>query len=724
MFTPLTGCTPWLICFKAASMVGGRDNVYAKLCLRAIGMLMLFLGPVVVNAADLRWDGEANDGLWQNPLNWSSNTLPGSNDDLIFDNTNIPGSYMVTLGPGAGPVNIRSLHISPSASNTITVIVPQSNVETPALACSGTVFGLVLEAGAIFINESGASAGTTMEIADSIRINNGGRYIHRTPRSHAETVRSLSRSPGTERGEFEFNIPVASSTISLSGQVFGKLRLSPGRGGTINYTGTGTNSLTIRSDLEIMPGVNLSLNLEGKLLIGGDLLHNGGIFNLGSTARHLVLELEGHFRQSASAITTESGTAQPEIVLHGNTVQELEIKGSVNNEVSFRINNPAGVILHHDLSVAYKLKLENGVLTTNEYMVTLQPACQLEVGPETNGCFVNGKIEKKGLINASFYFPVGKSGTRRWVKLHEATGDFIIEYIRSDPRTISSIFGAGISHISSLEYWTIQSNGVNPNAIVELAFDLINSGAITDLGNLRVAQLNGQSWIDAGNSATTGTAGSSGSVSSMMQTWTGSLPRLYVLASSAANQNPLPISWKNVGVFVVRDMIRLEWSSGGENVAYYKVEKSADGLSFVLRDIVPSKVGSAIYQYTEKVEGMIPFFYRVVMMKHDSSQATSKVMKIDPGLGSSATPRAGAQSATVFLSKSILKLGFLEPRDLSCVVTIFDISGRLLFKARVQINSSSILLPVKLYALRGQNLFINLREDNGNNFTLKTVVQE
>jgi hypothetical protein len=721
---------------------------YLKVLIKSFQSLILIFAFFPVRATELRWDGDANDGLWQNPLNWSSNILPGLNDDIVFDNTFITSPYVVSLGPGTGPVNLRSLRITPSGSNNITVIISPTNVENPALKCSGTVFGLVMDPGAIFINESGASSGSTIEIADSIRINNGGRYVHRTARSHAETVRSLSRAPGTEQGEFEFHIPVASSTISLSGQVFGRLRLSPGPNGIINYTGTGTNGLTIRSDLEIMPGVNLSLNLEGRLAIGGNLVHNGGILNLASTARKLVMELGGHFHQAASAITTETGTAQPEIVLNGNKTQELEIKGNIINEVSLKINNPAGVVLLHRLSLPYKLNLENGILTTNEHMVTLQSACQLEIAPQANNCFINGKLEKKGLVNASFQFPVGKNGARRWVQLHEATGDFVIEYMHSDPRVFSSSFGDGISHISALEYWSISGNGINASsARIELSFDHVNSGGVTDLSNLRVAWLNGQSWQDAGNSATTGTAGSSGSVSSQVQNWLGNQQLLYALASNTAIQNPLPITWKSFSGFFFQGLTRLEWIAGEETVAYYKVERSADASSFRLRDIVRAKAGSAVHQYSERVQttdimqgtdlmpgadifpgtgivpGSTPLFYRVVMIKDDSTQSTSKTIRIEPGGGSRLVSGNRPKPATVFLSASVLKVDFLLSSDAIYVLTIIDVSGRVIYRAKAQMNRGSILLPVNLPGTRGTNVFIKLSCDNGNMFTLKAMVQ-
>ena len=736
------------ICMRAAKLCVKRAKLCTKdmkLWLKGINLcilcnkgsklkkgftwIILVLVSIGGRAAELRWDGEANDGLWQNPTNWSSNTLPVNDDDVVFDNSSITGSYVVMLGPGNGLISIRSLRITPSGVNTITFTIPVSNVEAPALRCSGAIYGLVLDPGGVLINESGASAGVTIEVADSIRINNGGRYIHRTARSHAETVRSLSRAPGTEEGEFEFNIPVASSTISLSGQVFGRLRLSPGPNGLINYTGTGTNGLTIRSDLEIMPGVNLSLNLEGILIIRRNLIHNGGVLNLASTARKLSVELGGHFQQSTSAITTESGTAQPEIILVGNSLQELAIQGNITNEVGVKIKNPGGVVLKSSLSLPYKLSLENGIVTTNEYQITLQSACLLEVPVLNSTAFVNGKIEKKGLANASFFFPVGKNGTRRWLQIHEATGDFVVEYIRSDPRAICLNFGDGISHVSSLEYWSITNSGSTANALVELSFDNVNSGGITDLGNLRVAWLNANTWQDAGNSATTGSAGSSGSVSSRMQNWPNNQTVLYSLASNTASQNPLPLLWKSFSAIKAGESVRLEWIAESLTSTYFQVEKSYNGSSFSYLDIVRSKDGSGSYNYTDRSNSTdrlgrsLTWFYRVVMVNHDSTRASSKIIKVERGQGFFTTSGTGQLATSIFLSATILKIDFHDLREEQYVISIIDVAGRILFRDRLKVKDGKLSLPVNLAIVKQMNLFIHLQADNGNSFTLKAMVQ-
>ncbi|RYY19950.1 MAG: hypothetical protein EOO04_20965 [Chitinophagaceae bacterium] len=690
--------------------------------------LPMFFTLVCSNAAELHWDGEGNDGLWQNAINWSTNTMPAIGDEVVFDNLYQSGSYSVTIATGSGLISPGSIRITPSGANSITLIIPASNTEAPALRCSGAIYGLVLDRGAIFVNESGAAAGATVEISDSIRINNGGRYIHRTPRSHAETIRSLSRAPGTEVGEFEFGIPVASSTISLSGQVFGRLRLGAGPNGSINYTGTGTNGLTIRSDLEILPGVNLTLNLEGTMLIRQNLIHDGGVLNLGSTARKLVVEVGGNILQSATSIITESGMARPEITLSGNSIQELNIRGNITNEVGLNVNNAAGVILRSDLSLPYKLKLENGCIKTDEHLLSLQTQALLEVSAVNSASFVNGRLEKKGLVNATFMFPVGSGETRRWLQLHSATGDFTAEYIRADPRLLSSDYGIGIAHVSSIEYWKITGSGPAPGAIVELSFDNVNSGGITDLDNLRVAWLNSTNWQSAGNTGTTGSAGSAGSVSSTMQVWASGQAVQYSLASNAANQNPLPIVWKNFRAIANGEVVKLEWMAESETGLYYQLEKSFDGVLFSYVNNVHSKYGVSNYYYTDRVEtidrGLNPtqLFYRISMIKPDSSRSLSKIVRVQFDNDIIITPRNLQYNPTTFLSSGLLKMNFPDLRNIQYVLTIVDISGRVLYKGMISVINGKVYTRISLGVLSNMPVFIQLRDRIGNKFTQKIMV--
>ncbi len=132
-------------------------------------------------------------------------------------------------------------------------------------------------------------------VADSIRINNDGRFIINTPRAHATNVDRLSVATGTEKGIVEFDIPDASTTISLSGRTYGKLVLkATAFGRSLNYTAAGTSKVIIRSDLEIGDSVNFNLNFSDTILIKGNLIQGAAVFNLGNTTKNIVVGISGN----------------------------------------------------------------------------------------------------------------------------------------------------------------------------------------------------------------------------------------------------------------------------------------------------------------------------------------------------------------------------------------------------------------------------------------------
>ncbi|HMF71928.1 MAG TPA: hypothetical protein VK616_10660 [Flavitalea sp.] len=668
--------------------------------------------------AQLKWDGEANDGLWTNAINWAGNILPGPDDEILMDNTFLSDYYEVSLGTGITVIKVRSIKISPSPGKTIQLIVPVTSTAAPALHCTGSVYGLILDPGAIFINASGAGAGATLEVSDSIRINNGGRFIHRTPRSHAANISVLSRDAGTEYGEFEFNIPVASTTISVSGQVFGRLRIVSGSGGTINYTGTGTNGLTVRSDLEIGVGVNLNFNLEGTLLIGRHLIQSGGMINLGSTARKLITLVKGNVHQASSAIITETGTANPEFILAGTINQEVDIQGNLLNDINFKIDNSAGVLLKHSLTLQHNLELKNGIVTTGENTLTLAPGCLLVKPANLKNSFVNGRLKKEGLVNEDFVFPVGRDGILRWMALKKATGNFSIEFFKSDPRLLGSNLSAGLAHISSLEFWSVHVTGANAQAEIELSFDNVNSGGVTDLSLLRIAKLKAGAWLNSGNTFTSGSPGSDGSVvSNTISEWTLSEPDVVTLASSAATQNPLPVVWQMILAKRINNAVLLEWKTDLPSASYYELIKSTDGSSYERTGIVFTKPYTSVYTFIDRQPTTGPGFYKVILVTNDSARLSSKVLSVEPLL---------KQEQGAFKVQSTeweLKFVFASNLESDYHLNIFDLSGRLIQQSFIQVTGNSATVEIRCKLLKYQFIIVHLIDALGKQRTLKVRVQ-
>lgn len=506
-----------------------------------LSFLILFLFSSSVVTAQVKWDGGGGNNQWADPLNWTGNNTPVATDEVILDNSVITGNYIVELPPTA--VTVKSITISPASEKNIELQLPSTNTNVPGLTITGPGYGLIIYSGGVFKNSSGASSGTPLSVSDSIRINNGGRLIHNTARGHATNVDRLSAAPGTEKGIVELDIPDPSTTISLSGRTYGTLLLKAvAAGGTLNYTAAGTNRVKIRGDLEIGAGVNINLNFSDTIFIEGNLIQHASVFNLGNTARNVVLALTGNISQAAGGTITETGTGQQQLLLSGRAEQKIDIQGQILNDVAFIKNGNAHARLISPLSLPFKLGLVKGnIISSNAALLTLSNNCIVEADSLSDNSFIDGPLKKEGLNNGNFLFPVGKSNSMRWLALNLATGNFIVEYVKANPALIDNNIGSGLHHISQLEYWNISADN-NASATVKLSFNSPHSGGVTNLDHLRVSRLQAGIWTDAGNTDFRGAAGSNGWVSSFAAGGFSAEGNLFALASTNGQENPLPIS--------------------------------------------------------------------------------------------------------------------------------------------------------------------------------------
>src|SRR5262245_35824976 len=111
-----------------------------------------------------KWDG-GGDGLsWSDALNWVGDIVPGPSDNVLLDNSIVPGTYTVNLPPGVVVITINSLIISPTLPSTITLLLPASNMANPGLNITGSGDALILNQNAVLKNASGASTGGGLNI--------------------------------------------------------------------------------------------------------------------------------------------------------------------------------------------------------------------------------------------------------------------------------------------------------------------------------------------------------------------------------------------------------------------------------------------------------------------------------------------------------------------------------------------------------------------------------
>ena len=525
----------------------------------------------------LKWDGEASDGLWSTALNWIGDQIPGSNDDVLLDHSIITTDYTITLPSGNSLTVVRSLVIAPIPGKKIEVILPVGNTAVPAFTANRPGYGLEIHEGGTFRNSSGASSGTPVEIADSIKIYNGGRFLHNTARAHAANVAVLSRAPGTELGIFEFDVPGgAGYTVSIAGRVYGSMVLSAtAAGGAKSYTSTGMTAIHVNGHLKINSGANYSLNFNSPFTVHGDFIHLGNILDLsaGMHSNQLVLLRD----MNVLGTVTESGTGAPAIEWKGSSNQNISTTGTISQSVTCRLINPAGITLLTPFSVSHRLEFVAGKIRTSPVNILVIRDDAVCSGSSMNS-FVEGPVRKFG--DDDFEFPVGRQNDYAPVTISGTGGDpgdsFEAEYLYGNP---SLIFGSAkedppIVRISELEYWKLER--ISGTVAKRVTLSVRTYSQATLLEKLVVSRwdIPGSIWKSEGNTSYNGISMgtiTSGDVQSF---------GVFTLGSTVANQNPLPTSIYKFDIFgdgqdVIMDVnIRADGPVG--NLELYRSQNNKD----------------------------------------------------------------------------------------------------------------------------------------------------
>lgn len=591
---------------------------------------LIFLIAVFVSGplqAQRIWDGGGGNDQWNDPLNWSGNTLPLPADDVVLDHSIITGTYVVVL-PGRA-VTVRSIVIDPGGSNEIQLVLPPENKDVPGLTLTGSGYSLVINNKGIFRNASGASSGTPLSVADSIRINNGGRFIHNTPRAHAANTDKLSTAPGTEDGIFEFDIPDPSTTISLSGKKYGRLILSAAAaGGSLNYTAAGTNRVILRGGLEIGDGVIFNLNFSDTIFVRKDFVERNAVFDLGTTARSVVFAVEGDVSLQGGGMITATGTGGQQILFLSNSSQLIAIEGQLGANIGLVKDGPATATLSKALMVPASLEMRNGKIISSEAaMLQIASGSRVIADSLSGNSFVEGPVLKQALAGEYFLFPVGANDRMRWLAVSGLNGDVKVEYVRDNPRDIGSNYAAGIDHISGTEYWKIDGN-INDGSF-RLSFNDPQSGGVTDLSSLRVARWNNNLWENAGNEDFRGAPGSNGWVSSIAASGFSAGEHLFALASAIGQENPLPLSLSAFTVHTISRGLLFKWTcESPEEAEGFLLQRGDAQKQFeTIRQVIATNQSE--YSLVLPDSDALACFYRIVVVaENNGGEFLSRTVRV------------------------------------------------------------------------------------------------
>ncbi len=694
----------------------------------------IFAAPLLLFAQQTYiWN--VSSGPWTDPLSWlPSRNAPQPGDILEFSSTATITSMpaMETIGKLRLHNNIAVVISTPAACSIIiddpTGVAPHFEIEAGAAlqvsgnnpvvfsigaGSSGQVSGSIdfydgphrltaASAGALlFTNGSVFTANTGFDgnpfgttSFNSVVFQSGAQYINKAGGNPFGAAAPNAVTVFNAASIYRYQRNGVGS--SLAGRTFGHLYID----GNVNFQGIGSaRNCIIQNDLRVLSGFfsfkpNTNGSHTGNFNIYGNIICEGTAYiDIGSDNMPGAVQLTG----TNQTIGSGGGTAS--ITIKNLTINNISTQLSRNITVTGTLNMQQGII-HTSASALLVLSSTAGIQSC------MHDYSQL---PYTNmGCdnaYIAGPVQKLGLSNGDFAFPVGLNGKLRPVLLRNASGSFTAEYKAGDPYIeIGNAMGDGIHHISHIEYWNITGAG---SGSVELTYYDPNSGGVTDMNALRVARYTDARWDDMNVGSFTGTPGSNGAVTTAMLNTFGSFT---LAGSSAYPNNPLPVKitgWKSRQN---SNGISFEWKASDEGgLKGYIIERSTDGAGF--EAISPMIPVQQLPSFTYKTSDLQPFTgknqYRLKIIDKDGKTYYLKTIEVfwagSPALTVYPNPAREKIFIKIPASRSISTLTVvniggsvvkrLNTRDLTIVsVDILNLSPGLYYIKAMQ-GQSTIIVP-------------------------------
>lgn len=288
------------------------------------------------------------------------------------------------------------------------------------------------------------------------------------------------------------------------------------------------------------------------------------------------------------------------------------------------------------------------------------------------------------------------------ITLIDQSDAFIAEYIYTDPQVVySSAVTPPLNHVSQCEYWTLTRAVGSASKQVTLAFDA-NSCGVTNLATLRTARNNGASWINEGNTATTGTIVAGTITSNAPVTGFGA----FTLGSTTVD-NPLPVELIYFDAKYTGKDVELKWTTANElNNDYFTLQRSKDGTKFEdLEKIDGAGNSNQVINYSDLDKQ--PYtgisYYRLKQTDFDGNFSYSQMVSIRIG-----NSDFHVISVTHPGDKSTIDISAFFPGNAMAQVTVMDVLGNTLIKKSVEVTNQQSVLSLPAIQLSSGMYFLRM----------------
>ncbi|KYP14667.1 hypothetical protein [Flavihumibacter sp. CACIAM 22H1] len=676
----------------------------------------IFLLLSQISIAQKRWTGNNGTAYWNDPLNWEGAKLPDSLDKVLLDNSFYPGTYEIILPDG--PVVIESIEIAPLDNFTIRLVLPVTNLLTStansllprALTTLGKGYSVHLRKNAVVLNASGSNSGYALRIQDSIRIENGARYIHRSRTGHADLVNQLSRTPGTEKGVFRMENTDAASTLSISGRVFGSLELSSAgsSSGTTTYSSSGTRPVRIRGDLGLDSGTVFSLHLSDTVFLAGELRMNQAALNLSTGNRSSCIALSGNWTQVQSLIyESNSSSHTGTIVLNGTVQQLVHTDGWIRDSIRVVLDNSNGVQLTTNWPLPYELVLQEGIIETGPYQVQLMKTARLHAVPSRLNAGIDGTIRKDFHATESLLIPFRKDAASSTVQVRGYAGSMQLAYHFKDANIPGQQLQTGLAAVSAIEYWEVEALPAtgSPGPVLEVSYADPQSGDIKEANQLTIAAYTAGFWSDVGAGLTAGSGNAEGGLRTVPLSGDQLNATRYALANRVGGSNVLPLVFQSAWFSGERNKPELHWKvAPGIRVEGFEVETAADGRLFARLCAVSPAAGQTHYRQALPV-ARSGIFYRIKLLAENQRVYYSETLRLPA--------ERSLDSFRAYLVKNQHSLVLTSEEAGGYLLELFNTGGQLLERKTIWQPVGTATHGLRLPVQHHQLLIIKLTDKKG-----------
>jgi hypothetical protein len=310
-------------------------------------------------------------------------------------------------------------------------------------------------------------------------------------------------------------------------------------------------------------------------------------------------------------------------------IQDITSGAESFNDITFNSDNY--IRLQDEVLVNGGVIFTDGLVKPSaSEILSLGAAATVSGASDQSHC--TGSVAKTTEATSWFTFPVGDGIYYRAIGVSpSSTSSTVFTATYNLGQAYTSIWvddnNGTIDHASNVEYWDLDRSGA-ANATIELSWN--GRSDVDNLADLLVGHwdptLNTGSgaWESAGNTVTTGAAGS-GTIRSEVN-WSSYSP--IALASGTSN-NILPVELVSFNAFCQNNVVGIDWITSSELLNdYFLLEKSIDGITYdplTMLDGAGTSAEINTYSYTDP-KGLDLAYYRLTQVDFDGTEKKSEVI--------------------------------------------------------------------------------------------------